>query len=279
MARMRCGGTDGFRLGLAQMRVAPGEPELNLDRATWWMEVARDQGVDLLLLPEALDCGWTHPSAVGEAGAIPGGRAFERLRGKARSLGIWACAGLVERCGGRLYNAAALIGPDGGLRLHHRKIHELDFARALYSTGDRLGVAETPFGRLGLMICADGFAPGLVLSRALAAMGARGILSPCAWAVRPDHDPMLEPYGKLWLESYGPVARERGIWIAGCSNVGPVTAGEWRGWRCIGCSLVVGAEGQPMVRGPYGEAAEALLVLDLPGSGGGADPGDLGRAG
>jgi predicted amidohydrolase len=60
------------------------------------------------------------------------------------------------------------LDPDGRLLLHHRKIHELDFGRELYDTGDRLGVADTPFGRIGLMICADGFAPGQVITRSLA---------------------------------------------------------------------------------------------------------------
>ncbi len=137
-----------------------------------------------------------------------------------------------------MFNAAVLIDPCGEVILHHRKINELAFARALYAIGDRLGVADTQFGKLGVMICADGFAPGQVISRSLALMGARLILSPCAWAVPADHDNTREPYGQLWLDNYGPVARECGVWIAGCSNVGPITAGEWAGRKCIGNSLV-----------------------------------------
>jgi predicted amidohydrolase len=157
-----------------------------------------------------------------------------------------------------------LIDPEGRLLLHHRKIHELDFGRDLYAAGDRLGVADTPFGRIGLMICADGFAPGQVISRTLALMGAQVILSPCAWAVPADHDNEREPYGRIWLENYGTVCREHDVIIAGCSNVGMVTAGPWSGRPCIGCSLVIGTDGEPLLRGAYGPAADEVNLLEVP---------------
>lgn len=256
--------TPPFRLALAQMRVEPGRPAENLARAAARIVSAAAQGAEMILLPEALDCGWTHPSAREPAGAIPDGPACVALREAAARDRVWVCAGLVERADADLFNAAVLIAPDGSVRLHHRKIHEIGFARALYARGDRLGVADTPWDRVGVMICADAFAPGLSISRALGAMGARLILSPCAWAVPPGHDNSREPYGQLWRDSYGPVARECQVWIAGCSNVGPVTAGEWRGWNCIGCSLVVGPDGGPRVEGPYG--AEAELVVEVTSS-------------
>lgn len=250
-------------LALAQMHVEPGAPNANLARAERMITAARDRGAAVVLLPEALDCGWTHSSAHLLAGRIPGGDACERLRSAALAAGIHVCAGLVEREGERLYNAAVLIAPDGRLLLHHRKIHEIDFARALYARGDRLGVADTALGRVGLMICADGFAPGQSLSRALGEMGAELILSPCAWAVPPDHDQGRTPYGALWVDNYGPPARDHGMTIAGCSNVGPVVEGEWRDWRCIGCSLVIGPDGATLARGGYGLSAEELIMAEV----------------
>jgi predicted amidohydrolase len=113
------------------------------------------------------------------------------------------------------------------------------------------------------MICADAFANGQVVSRTLALMGATIILSPCAWAVPADHDNVRTPYGRVWLDNYGPVARDFRIWIAGCSNVGAINDGPWRGRNCIGCSLVIGPNGQPALRGPYGVEAEEILYLDV----------------
>lgn len=252
-----------MKIALAQMLVEPGEKQANLARAEAWIAQAAGRDAEVVVLPEALTLGWTHPSARTLADEIPSGESCARLRVAARAHRIFVCAGLVERAGDRLFNAAVLLDPDGNLLIHHRKIHELDFARELYACGDRLAVAETRFGRVGVMICADGFAPGQAISRTLGMMGARVILSPCAWAVPADHDNAREPYGQLWLDNYGPVAREFGMPIIGVSNVGPITAGPWQGRKCIGNSLVIGGDGREVVRGPYGESAEALVMVDV----------------
>ena len=245
------------------MRVEPGQKLANLARAEQCIAQAAGRGAEVVLLPEAMPLGWTHPSARTEADEIPKGESCARLRAAARQHRVFVCAGVIERAGGQCFNSAVLVNPAGEVLLHHRKIHELDIAHDLYVRGDRLAVAETPFGRVGLMICADGFAPGQSISRALALMGARVILSPCAWAVPADHDNEREPYGALWLDNYGPVARDFGISIVGVSNVGPITAGPWQGRKCIGNSLVVGPTGREIARGPFGENAEALLMVDL----------------
>jgi predicted amidohydrolase len=256
-----------FNLALAQMLVTPGDVGGNLSRAEERIATAAGQGADIVLLPESMDCGWAHPSARESAGEIPDGDACRQLRAAAKQSGVFVCAGLAERearstkHGTRFFNSAVLIDPRGEVILHHRKINELDFARELYSVGDRLGVAETPWGRAGLMICADAFAPGQAISRSLALMGARFILSPCAWAVPADHDNEREPYGQLWRDNYGPVVREFGVWIAGCSNVGPITAGEWAGRKCIGNSLVCAPQKLVAALGAYGESADEIVMV------------------
>lgn len=252
-----------FKLALAQMPVIGGQPGENLRNAVDQIAAAARSGAAVVLLPEALDCGWCHSSARELAGPIPDGEACLRLREAARTHSIHVCAGLIERAGDRIFNSAVLISPDGEVLLHHRKINELALAHSLYDCGDRLGIARTELGPIGLMICADGFAPGRAVSRTLGLMGARMILSPCAWAVPADHDPSREPYGRLWLENYGAVAKEFGLWIAGASNVGPIEDGEWSGYFCIGSSLVVDPGGRPVLRGPYGVEASALLFTEI----------------
>ena len=246
-----------------QLLVEPGKPGANLERAGGRVAEAARGGAQVVVLPEAMDCGWTHPSARESAGPIPGGATCDALIAIAESNGVYLCAGLIERDGDRLHNAAVLIDPSGRILLHHRKLNELDIAQDLYSRGDRLGVARTPLGTFGLMICADGFAAGEVVGRTLGLMGAEVILSPSAWAVPADHDNAREPYGQLWRDCYGAVAREYGLWVVGVSNVGPIPAGPWAGRKCIGCSLVVGPDGEPVLQGPYGEGAETILYVQI----------------
>ncbi len=245
------------------MRVEGGRKLRNLQRATEMIGQAAGGRAQVVVLPEAMNLGWTHPSAHTDADEIPDGEACEALRRSARVHRVYVCAGLVERDGGKVFNSAVLINSDGEVILHHRKLNELAIAHEDYAPGDRLQVVDTPFGRMGVMICADAFARGQVVSRTLGLMGADIILSPCAWAVAADHDNVKEPYGQLWRDNYGPVARDFRMWIVGVSNVGQLAAGLWAGRKCIGCSLVVGPDGREVLQGPYGEDAETILYADI----------------
>jgi len=247
---------------MAQIRVIGGDADGNLKRADAAIRAAAAQGCQAVVLPECLDLGWTHPSARAAATAIPGPRTAALARAAAEA-GVYVAAGLVESAGDRLYNAAVLLDDSGRMVLHHRKINELTIAHDLYALGRSLAVAETPFGAVGLAICADLFPSSLALGHALCRMGARLILSPCAWAVEADHDQMRQPYGAIWREAYGELARLYDVAVVGVSGVGSLDAGPWQGRQCIGCSLAVGPAGL-LAQGPYGECAEAVLVVRVP---------------
>ncbi|MHB9008038.1 MAG: carbon-nitrogen hydrolase family protein [Limisphaerales bacterium] len=252
-----------FKLALVQMRVEGGRKAANLERAEARIAEAARAGADLALLPEALDLGWTDPSATEGAEPIPGGEPVRRLAQAAREHRIFVCAGLTEKDAAQVYNSAVILDRHGRLLGTHRKLNELAIGHSCYAQGDHLNVVPTELGTLGLMICADGFARDRVLSRALGYMGAEVILSPCAWAVPADHDPQRTPYGDVWRDAYLPVAREFAMWIAGASNVGPIAGGPWAGRKCIGSSLVIGPRGEEVALGPYGEDADCVLYVNV----------------
>jgi predicted amidohydrolase len=252
-----------FKLAMIQMRVVPGDKARNLGHAGELVAAAAAQGAHVVVLPEAMPVGWTDSSSADLADEIPAGESCRFLAKLAATHQLYVCSGVAERNGARVFNSAVLLGPDGGLLHHHRKIYELEIAHACYALGDGLGIADTSLGRIGVMICSDAFAPAQVISRTLGVMGANIILSPCAWAVPPGHDNAKEAYGQLWRDNYAPVARGFGIWIAGVSNVGPITSGSWEGRKCIGCSMLVGPDGDVFLQGPYGENAETILYADI----------------
>lgn len=252
-----------FEMALIQMAVMGGDKAGNVARAVRLIGEAAAHGSRLVVLPEALDLGWTHPSSRTDAEPIPQGEPCRLLAQAAVKHHVFVCAGLTERCGEQVYNAAVIIDRNGQVLCVHRKLNELDIGHDCYAQGDRLQVVHTELGSLGLMICADGFAPELTLGRSLGMMGADIILSPCAWAMPADHDNNAEPYGELWRSAYRPVAREYAMWIVGVSNVGPITGGPWAGRNCIGCSLVVNPDGEVALQGPYGVDAQAILYIDV----------------
>lgn len=252
-----------MRVAMAQILVEGGEPERNLARARAAVAAAKARGADAVVLPECFDLGWLDASAHRSAQPVPG-PVTQALADAARAHAIAVVAGITERDGARVYNAAVVIGPDGSIQRRHRKICELDFAQELYATGDEVGVAEVAGARIGLAICADLGAASTSIGLALGHMRAQIILSPTAWAVPPTHDQVAEPYGAMWRESYGAIARRFGIAVIGVSNVGTIGHGAWKGWKAIGCSLAIGPDGAVLAQGPYGEDAEALLTVDVP---------------
>ena len=250
-------------VGMGQILVEPGELDANLQRALVAIGRASELGCQVVVLPEAFDVGWTFSHAAARAHPVPG-IVTETLGVAARRLGIAIVAGLTERSSeapGRAHNTAVLIDSQGQLRGTHRKINELAFARQIYAPGRILAPVDSDLGRVGLTVCADNWPDSLHLGASLAAMGARVILSPCAWAVPPDFDETATPYGGKWVSAYRHLARTHGMPVVGVSNVGPVRGGDWDGYSCIGRSLAVDADGTVIAQGPAFD--EALLVVSL----------------
>jgi predicted amidohydrolase len=111
-----------------------------------------------------------------------------------------------------------------------------------------------------LAVCADNFPASLVLAHSLCFMGARMILSPCAWAVKADFN---GPYGAQWKRAYTEIARLYETPTVAVSNVGQIGGGPWEGRLCIGNSLAFSGQGEMLVEGPFGEDAEALIPVEL----------------
>ncbi len=250
-----------MRIALVQMLVVAGDVAGNLARAAERTVQAAARGADLVVLPECLDVGWTDSRARELAEPIPG-PSSDVLCAAARENRIWLAAGLTEQDGDKVRNAAILIDRTGAIRVRHRKINELAFARALYTPGEELRVVDTEFGRIGLNICADNYVDSLHLATAQIAMGARMIVSPSSWAVPPGHDDAVTPYVE-WEEPYRTLGQRHGVAVVGVSNVGPVVTGEWAGWSCIGRSLATDPRGEILAKGSYGVDADELLVVDL----------------
>ncbi len=137
----------------------------------------------------------------------------------------------------------------------------MEIAHHLYALGTRLQTAATAFGVVGIPICADCLPASTVLGHSLARMGARLLLSPCAWAVPPDWDNDATPYGRPWNEAYGELARLYGMTVVGVSNVGRLTDGPWAGRPCIGASRAVGPDGKLLLECGFGAASEQLRTI------------------
>jgi predicted amidohydrolase len=239
--------TNAAQVTVAAVQTDPrlGDVAGNLDRIASWTRRAANEGAELVVFPECAVHGYRYDSreeALRDAQTVPG-PATDVLEGVAAETGVHIAVGIVERDGERLYNCAALIGPDG-LVTKYRKTHiPFQAVDRFVTPGDiPLHVVETPIGRVGMLICYDLRFPEP--ARVLALSGVQIIanltnLPPPGW-VQPEF-------------IFRSRAAENRVWLVCADRVGTE-----RGVEFIGRSAIVGPSGVTLAEAS--ESAEEMLV-------------------
>ncbi len=146
------------------------------------IEEAARRKADLVVLPETLTYYGSSGPYVDRAEPVPG-PSTEYFGTLARKHDLYIVAGLLERDKHLVYNVAVLIGPDGAIVGKYRKVTlprgEIDGG---ITPGRDYPVFNTRFGRVGMMVCYDGFFPEV--ARALGNRGAEVIAWP-VWGCNP----------------------------------------------------------------------------------------------
>ncbi len=125
--------------------------------------------------------------------AVPGPET-QQICEAAREHAMFVSIGISERSSvsvGCLWNANLLIGSDGAILNHHRKLVPTFYEKLIWANGDGAGlrVSETEIGKLGMLICGENTNP---LARyALIAQGEQIHVSsyPPVWPTRPPNEP------------------------------------------------------------------------------------------
>ncbi len=250
-----------MRLALAQILVEGGEPWRNFERAEKKIKEAKEQQADIVLLPETLDLAWTHPSSFNEAEPIPG-KFSDFFCSLAAQHKIWLCLGLTELEGDKRFNTALLINDQGEIIGKHRKINLLTVEFNYYEIGQSLNVYNTPFGKIGLNVCADNYLDALDIGHTLARMGAQLILSPSSWTVDFSVTEAEDPYRDKWIKPLSVLAQTHGLVIASATSVGYIVGGPYEGKKMVGCSLCIDKDGI-MARGEFNEFAGDLVMVEF----------------
>lgn len=252
-----------LKIGMVQLLVEGGEAERNMQRAEKYIEQAVQENVDIILLPETMDLGWTHPSIFEESETIPGKRS-DFLCALARKHEVYICGGLTERDGEKIYNSAVFIDDQGQILLKYRKINLLNNVEYpdYYSFGQSLQVVDTKWGKIGVNICADNYMDGLSIGHTLARMGAQLILSPSSWTVDFSISEGMDPYKEKWIKPYHILASYYNLVILGSTSVGYIVGGPYEGKKMIGCSLAVDSTGV-ICQGEFNEFASDVKIIEF----------------
>jgi nitrilase len=238
-----------------------------LERTAALIREAAANDAELVLLPEAYVPGypdwvwrarpWDRPSTafyarLADQAVDVSTSQLDPVAEAARSCGVYAAVGVTERDGSTLYNSLVYLGPDGAVLGVHRKLMPTGGERLVWGMGDGSGLftVDTPFGRVGGLICWESYMP---LARA--AMYAAGI------------DIYLAPTwdnSDVWVPTLRHIAREGRVFVLGTNSVlrgSDVAAGDYGAsdlyggdddWMSRGNTTIVGPDGT-VLAGPLVE--------------------------
>jgi predicted amidohydrolase len=173
------------KVRLATVHFSPTTGKTNQEKCRQFaplIATAAEKKADLIVLPETLTYFNSGRSMSDCAESIPG-PSSDYFGTLAKQHNLYIVAGLLERDEHRVYNVAVLIGPDGKVIGKYRKVAlprtEID---AGVVAGDDYPVFDTRFGKVGMMVCYDGFYPEV--ARELSNRGAEVIAFP-VWGCNP----------------------------------------------------------------------------------------------
>lgn len=129
-----------------------------------------------------------------------------RLGALSKRAAVHLAVGVHEREGSTLFNTLLVFDPAGRLVIHRRKLMPTGPERLVWGMGDgsTLTVIDTPFGRLGGLLCWENYMP---LARA--AMYAQGI------------DILLAPTwdrGEVWVSTLRHIGKEGRVVVVGVAS-------------------------------------------------------------
>ena len=268
-----------FRVAVVQATSRLGEPKENRVNLAHLVRRAASRGAKIVVLPETAVTGYmsqdltktwqvgTRPLSGGLTGVDPGSAA-ETVPGPstrhfstiALQEGIYITVPLLEvdRKARKYYNTVVLLDPAGRIALHYRKRNPWPWAERGWASEGTLGnpVLDTPFGRLGLLVCFDIHQQ----SKILADLKVDTLLYSIAW---------VEDAGSDWFDVRLPaIAKKNGFDIVGANwTVTPTTnaAGErvkprWFGY---GQSRIIRRDGT-VLASVRDDLSEEVVYADLP---------------
>ena len=226
-------------------------------------ETARDEHPDLIALPEVTYPGYfLGRRDLRDCGVLSPTEAADRIAEKAREHRIYVAAGLALDAHGkeithespRYANGALLCGRDGAVIGRYDKSFLWHFDNRWFAAGDAYPVFETDFGRVGMLVCADGRMPEI--ARCLALGGAQIILDLTAWVSGGRHTGDLTTTQFEYLMRVRAI--ENGVWVA-CADKFGIEADSivYAGRSCF-----IDPRGQ--VVAALGPDEDAALIFDVP---------------
>src|SRR6185436_8040365 len=244
-----------LRIACLQMEPIVGRKEHNVERSLELIERAAAGGANLVVLPELCNSGYvfeTREEANALAEEVPGGPTTKAWMQIAAKHKLVIVAGIAEREGDSLYNAAAIVGPNGLLG-RYRKNHLWGGENLFFEPGNLgMPVFRIGAGRIACAICYDIWFPETF--RLAALQGADLLCVATNWVPMPQQPSTLPVMANI-LAMGG--AHSNSMFVVAADRVGVE-----RGQPFLGNSIVVSHTGWPLA-GPASFDREEMLIADV----------------
>jgi len=207
-----------FKVAAVQTFSVLADPQRNLATVLKAIEEAAGQGAKLIVFPECMNSGYVWKDqvhAVECADPVPG--MFSNAIGKLTArFKVYVAIGLSEKDGEKVFNSAALIGPEG-LVGKYQKNFLFDFDPDFFTWGNTgYPVFDTEVGKIGMFICADARIPEG--ARALTLNGAEILLHITNSTTHEQHEMHVPTRGnesEAWIISADKFGKEEGLTYPG----------------------------------------------------------------
>jgi len=239
-----------LKLALVHLNVQYKQPEINRKNLVALNRRAAQMGADIILNTEMAISGYSFRSRfdISEFTETQNGKTLAEIAQIAAQYGTYVGVALAERDGSTdiYYNTAFVLGPEGKQICKYRKISaEKRWARP----GDpkQAGTFDTPWGRMGVLICSDTY-HGLI-PRSMALKGVDLLWVPANWP----------PGGINPKDLWRARAMENGFFIAACNRTGKDRKMDCR----EGASVVYGPDGREYLSGSSAESQVFFVEIPL----------------
>lgn len=242
-----------MKLAMAQMKMSGSAAE-NLWQTVSYMKQAKTEGADFIFFPE-IQLSPFFPKyakmSVEQYLLSLDSAEIKTIQNACKELKLWASPNVYLELDGKRYDASLMINGNGEIVGISKMVHiyqaEHFYEQDYYTpSDDSFKVYDTPFGRIGIVICFDRHIPESV--RACALQGAELIVIPTANLVT---EPMELFEWEIRVQAFHNLA-----YIAMCNRVG-----QEDHLTFCGQSLAADYNGNLVLKS---DDSERLILVDLP---------------
>lgn len=165
-----------FKIAVCQFKIKFLDPEANLKRAEGFIKKASSKA-QLIVFPENVVTGPIEANIELADSTNKYRKQFQHL---AKKYKIDIVAGsIIEKEKKKLYNVSYYVDANGKIKSKYRKINLWHSERRRFSAGKKIGVCNTKYGKIGLMICWDLIFPEIF--RDMARQNVKIVICPSYW--------------------------------------------------------------------------------------------------